>query len=700
MNSFKCKMCGAYIELTEERSVYDCKCCGAKQTVCSDIDDLLKLINRANGHRIKGEFAEAESDFRTAIIDYPEEAEGFWGMCLCKYGITYETNGESQERVACSQRTSLDSVYDDVNYKRALERCDDLGKELLRAEADTIDALQVEAFRQNGVNASCDVVISYLEKDADGLKTSDAVLAQGIYNELCDCNLKVVLMGSGQRERLGAVYNSYIDGVLNSAKAMIAVGTSNQNFYANDVRQVWDSYLDYAFNNDSKALFVCYKEMASNELPNEFNEAKSYDAKSYNGLKELIGDVEYFITSFKKREKNKAFLSTADTMIEKGFDCIEEKSWDKADSILDKAISIYPKSSRAYFGKFLVQQKIREKDAMKGRFKFALLENTYFEKAFSLATGKEKAAYEKMVRSNSSLLDRAFMWLSEGEFTEATRLATQELIGNPESSQAYLCKFLASRNYKSFEEILNANIKFIIQNDELFKKAYAYANDAERMNLDKLIEKNKSVVEKENSRYEYIEKRRKPYVEQYKAISEKLDSMHNELSNLETEAIEKQKALRRIEPVKMMLLAIALLAIDGFICFGLLKEYMQKSMKTCAIAFGISALVIIVLVVAYGCSDLRKRTVEKNAYKKYKRKNAKYKKEYEKLEDKLDEVGDVIICATCGNTKKTTHGHCKVCDSGAWYRVRYIFTDPDDCRRHMLSSMPKNYDFLLKEDEE
>ena len=72
----------------------------------------------------------------------------------------------------------------------------------------------------------------------------------------------------------------------------------------------------------------------------------------------------------------------------------------------------------------------------------------------------------------------------------------------------------------------------------------------------------------------------------------------------------------------------------------------------------------------------------------------------EKLEEKLDEVGDVILCATCGNTKKTTHGHCKVCDSGAWYRVRYIFTDPDDCRRHMLTSMPKNYDFLSKDDVE
>ena len=698
--AFKCKMCGGYIELDDERSVYECKCCGSRQTVSSDNEELLKILNRANGHRIKGEFAEAEADFRTAIIDYPDEAEGYWGLCLCKYGITYETNGETAERFACSQRTSLDSVFDDINYKNALERCDEEAKEVLKAEAETISALQVEAFRQNGVNASCDVVICYLEKDADGLKTSDAVLSQGIYNELVDAGLKVVLMGSALRERLGSVYNSYVDGALNSAKVMVAVGTSNNNFYASDVRALWGSYIDYADDNDSKAMFVCYKEMGVDELPSEFNGVKAYDAKSHSGLKDLIGEVEHFITAYKKREKNKAFLSTADTMIEKGFDCIDERSWEKADEILDKAISIYPKSSRAYFGKFLVQQKTREKEAMKGKFKFALMENAYFEKAYNLATGKEKAVYEKMVRSNSSLLERAFMWLSEGEFTEATRLATQELIGNPESSQAYLCKFLASRNYKSFEEILNANIKFIIQNDELFKKAYAYANDVEKTKLDQLLDKNKSVVEKENSRYEYIEKKRKPYVEQYKALSEKMEAMNSELSVLEAEAGEKQEVLRKLEPIKMILLAVALLIIAGAVCFAVLKEYMGKPMKTCAIAFGISAVVIIIFVIIYACSGMRKRMVEKNAYKKFKKKSAKYKKECEKLEEKLDEVGDVILCATCGNTKKTTHGHCKVCDSGAWYRVRYIFTDPDDCRRHMLTSMPKNYDFLSKDDVE
>lgn len=695
--AFKCKMCGGYIELVDEKKVYECKCCGSKQTVSSDNENVLDIVNRANGHRNKCEFAEAESDFKTLIADYPDEAEGYWGLCLCKYGVTYETNGETTQRYACCHKTSMDNIFEDINFKKALELCDDEGKEILRGEAEVIDQMQIDAFKRANFNTSCDVAICYVEKDSEGLKTSDSVLAQKIYAELVDVKIKAVLLNSGLRERIGSAYDGYAISTVSSAKVLVAVGTSNSNFYADEMRTLWGQFIDEMYDNENKTLMVVFKEMYEEDLPAEFEKAKKYDAKSHGGLKELYGDVEHCINSIRRKEKNKAYMSTASTMIEKGFDAIEGKDWGRATEILDKAINIYPKSSRAYFGKFLVNQKLREKDAEKTKFRFSLMEDENFQTAHSLATGKEKALYEKMLRNNSSLIERAYMWLNDGEFTEATRLASQELINNPESSQAYLCKFLASRNYKSFDAIYNANIKFILQNDDLFKRAYLYANDEEKAKLDKLIAKNKNVVEKENLRYEYNEKKRKPYVDKYKKLSEEIAERQYELRELEAEALEKQKILSRLEPVKMFLLALVLIAVAGGICFGIVWKYFEIALKISGIAFGISAFVIVVFVLIYGFSGLRKRKVERNAFRKFKHKSVKYTKEIEKFQDELIEVGDVILCATCGNVKKTTHGHCKVCDSGAWFRVRYIFTDPEDCRRHMVTSMPTNYDFLAKE---
>lgn len=689
-------MCGAYIELDDEGRIYDCKCCGSRQTVAADDEELLKLVNRANGLRMKTEFAEAESVFRTIVHQYPEEPEGYWGLCLCKYGVNYDADEETAERSAACLRTSMDSILDDMNYHAALERHDDDAKEILRAEARIIDAIQVEAVRRTEFNSHCDVLVCFLEKDAQGQKTSDNILAHNVAESCTDEGLKTLLLCESVKERLGSAHGTYINAAFGSAKVMVAVGTSNDNFYSTEMKSLWSPYLDMSKDNENKTLFVCYKGMDSNELPGEFADLQSFDAKSHNGLKELTDEVTSFVSSYRKREKNKTYLSTADMMIEKAFDNIDEKNWERANEILDKAISIYPKSSRAYFGKFLVTHKMREKDAEKQKFKFALLENESFSKAYSLATGKEKALYEKMLRNNSSLIERAFMWLAEGDFTEANRLASQELIGNSESSQAYLCKFMASRKYKDWDALENANVKFILKNDELFKKAYMYANDEEKAKLDKLVEKNKSIVDKENSRYAYVDKMRKPYVDEFRSISTKLDQMQKELDQLQREADEKISSLKKLEPLKMILRAIVLVAIAGGVCFGVLWKYLGKPFNTAVIAFGISAVVLIVFVVIYAFSGARKRKVEKNAFKRFNRKTAKYKKESEKLEEKLDEVGDVILCATCGNTKKSTHSQCKVCESGAWYRVRYVFTDPDDCRRHMISSMPKSYDFLDK----
>lgn len=697
MVPFKCKMCGGFIELVDDRKVCECKLCGSKQTVTTDDEAVLDIVNRANTHRNKCEFVEAEDCFKALISSYPDEAEGYWGLCLCKYGVTYETDGETVKRFPCCHKTSMESIFDDNNFKTALEKSGDEGKMVLKHEASAIEKLQIEAFKSTDFKANCDIVICYVENDSQGLDTSESVLAYNIHTSLTKEKMKSVLLGSCLKERLGTAFSSYVNSAVSNARIMIAVGTSNNNFYLDQMRSLWGGFLDRMSEDENKTLMVCYKSMTEEDLPQEFENAKKYDAGYHNAIKEIIDDAEHFINSYRRKENNKTYMSTANAMIEKGFNAISGKDWAKATDVFDKAISIYPKSSKAYFGKFLISQKLREKEVDKIKFKFSLMENEDFSKAYSLATGKEKALYEKMLRNNSSLVERAYMWLSEGDFTEASRLASQELISNSESSQAYFINFLCDKKYKSYDVALNAKIHYILQNDENFKRAYLYANEEEKAKLDKLLNKNKNVVEKENQRYAFVEKNRKPYLDKYRKINDAMEEMKAELKELEEEGQQKQEILKRLDKFKMLLLAVVLVVISGGACFGIMQKILSIPPKTCSIVFGVSAVVLILFTIIYSRSEARKKAVEKKAFKKYRRKNAKYSKEIEKLDDELLEVGDIILCATCGSVKKTTHGHCKVCDGGAWFRVRYVFTDPDDCRRHMITAMPQNYDFMFKE---
>ena len=90
MTILKCKMCGGDLNFEEGTTVVECEYCGTKQTVPT-IDDEKKitLFARANRLRFACEFDKASGIYEGIVTDFPEEAEAYWGLVLCKYGIEY-----------------------------------------------------------------------------------------------------------------------------------------------------------------------------------------------------------------------------------------------------------------------------------------------------------------------------------------------------------------------------------------------------------------------------------------------------------------------------------------------------------------------------------------------------------------------------------------------------------------------------------
>ena len=88
MSLFKCKMCGGDLEIIEGATVAECEYCGTKQAVPKAIDENLQnLFNRANTLRIKSEFDKAEKLYEKIIQADTTQADAYWGLILCKYGI-------------------------------------------------------------------------------------------------------------------------------------------------------------------------------------------------------------------------------------------------------------------------------------------------------------------------------------------------------------------------------------------------------------------------------------------------------------------------------------------------------------------------------------------------------------------------------------------------------------------------------------
>ena len=122
MAVIKCKMCGGELELISGSTVAECEYCGSRQTVPNaDNEKKLTLFSRANRLRIANEFDKAAGIYESIVADFPEEAEAYWGLVLCKYGIEYVDDPATGKKIPTCHRSSFDSVLEDPNLEQAME---------------------------------------------------------------------------------------------------------------------------------------------------------------------------------------------------------------------------------------------------------------------------------------------------------------------------------------------------------------------------------------------------------------------------------------------------------------------------------------------------------------------------------------------------------------------------------------------------
>lgn len=78
-------MCGGDLSVEEGKTVTECEYCGTHQTVSSaDDEKRMNLYNNANRLRLNHEFDKAELIYENIVAEFPEEAEAYWGICLCR----------------------------------------------------------------------------------------------------------------------------------------------------------------------------------------------------------------------------------------------------------------------------------------------------------------------------------------------------------------------------------------------------------------------------------------------------------------------------------------------------------------------------------------------------------------------------------------------------------------------------------------
>ncbi|MBR6515190.1 MAG: toll/interleukin-1 receptor domain-containing protein [Clostridia bacterium] len=426
MALFKCKMCGGDLEVTEGAGIAICGYCGTKQTLPGTADENMQnIFNRANTLRIKSEFDKAEKLYERIIQSDSAQAEAYWGLILCKYGIEYVDDPATFKKIPTCHRASYDSIIADDDYKSAIKNADSAQRTIYEEQAKEIDRIQKEILALAQKEERYDVFICYKETDSEGRRTQDSVIANDIYHQLTAEGFKVFYAAITLEGKLGSAYEPVIFAALHSAKVMLSIGTRPEYFNAVWVKNEWSRFLKIIKNDRTKLLIPCYRDMDAYELPEEFAHLQAQDMSKIGFINDIVRGIKKVISKDEpKPAVIKETVVTADStqgnvtaLLKRGYMALEDGEWNKADDFFEQTLNQNAELAEAYLGKLMAELKIRKKDSLKDMAEPFNNSNNY-QKAIRFADTALKTELEGYIEHINTRNENARM---EGIYTRAKK---------------------------------------------------------------------------------------------------------------------------------------------------------------------------------------------------------------------------------------------------------------------------------------
>lgn len=534
MGALKCKMCGSNLEIEDSITVCKCEKCGTSQTVPDIEDDKeLKLFERAGRLRFNCDFDKAAGIYDTITDSYPEEAEGYWGLILCKYGIEYADDASGKKIPVC-HRTSYNSVMDEEDFELVMENSNSESRAIYREEAKIIEETRKEYIRIAESEQPYDIYISYRAQDDNGDKTPVSEIAGHLYNKLTSAGYRVFLSEAALKGKKRSDCEPYIYSALNSANVMLALGTSYDDYNDVWVKNEWNRYLEIAVKNKNKCLIPCYKDVDEYDIPKEFAGLKVCQLGNDDTFNNIMAEIANVV---KPESVNQPAPQTEpaeeieleeieiiepvdiNKLLDEGFAAIADKNWKEANKLFFQVLDEEPDNSKAYWGQLLVQQECTNAREMADNLYLQVIGNT------------SDNTYELEIRDRRQEIKDKYP------------------VANLFSEEEYANLFDVHFNYQSGVEntksaIAANNEHYILSDNELFKRAKQNA-DAEvaagieefvanvNRHLDEIL---KNVTEQEQQEIEAARQQETAYFSKLEDAFKKADDMANaNLSNSEAE---------------------------------------------------------------------------------------------------------------------------------------------------------------------
>lgn len=396
----RCLQCGGALNTDARTGKPVCQYCGTEyKGTDKDLSyELQSIVSR----RQMREFIQAEELCHELIQKSPDLSEAYWQLLLVELGVVYVTeSGTAKPTFFSYSYTDRESILNNENYKKAISNSkNDEDKAFYEEKAKELDSLLKEFFSLVAKESSYDIFISFKKSEqatlSDGesrtIDTPDYLKAKEIYEHLKDkyrVFFSPVSIGA-DTGIVGEKYEPRILKALQSAQAMILVGSKKEYLEAQWVENEWRRY-QYFMNKGNKlksSLILAYLQSMPS-LPTALKdiqlasvdmfkagylselEAMLSFVKTGKGLKSKIAtkavqsdflqenqfnygyNIERVTISNKNGNEVVQISPTEERDLRTATDMRSSKNFKDASALYSAIIRRNPNSARAYWGRFL-----------------------------------------------------------------------------------------------------------------------------------------------------------------------------------------------------------------------------------------------------------------------------------------------------------------------------------------------------------
>ena len=427
MISFECKNCGGELELVEP-GIGKCSSCHSKQPMPQLNDD---KFNRANRLRLEDvNFDDARKLYEAIIDSNPDEAEAYWGIVLCRYGIEYVKDPRTGDYKPTCNRLIESSIKEDSDFKLACEKAlNDSVRDFYIGQAEFIDNIQKKIIQIAKNEKPYDIFISFKDKDDDtGLETKDSKKATSLYYALKDAGYNVFFSKITLKEKAGEEYEPLIYAALKSSKVMLLIGTKAEYMNAKWVKNEWRRFNKMRMDGERKLLLPVYEDMDPYEIPYELQALQAMNMGELDFLETLKKTMDSFIGESIESRKEKETEKQIEKMLSKsGIVNSAQKHNDNGEMLLkkglisdaveafDKAIEANPEFYKPYWNRMIIRIGCTEEELPSAMIDFS--NDRDYLLACAHAPEEEKSYYEDMARRcrNNKALNAEYISMVQKE---------------------------------------------------------------------------------------------------------------------------------------------------------------------------------------------------------------------------------------------------------------------------------------------